>query len=226
MNGNGSFINSKASLKPLRFESQESDVRLDNNQEGIDKDEVRRNLKICNKDSFKGIPTPNFNSYNNSERKFPKKKLSKFSKKLRLKKQDIQRENNSKINNSLNSRGKKVFHNFYLEEEKSIYSTSSISERVSEMRAQSRYKKQPEKQDNFAEKSSVKFDGFRDDDDIIINPEFGQSLKASLKASKRRLMLFIDNNEEANPVESKPNYDPSNDQMEVYYQSNQLFHYC
>ncbi|CAI2379941.1 unnamed protein product [Moneuplotes crassus] len=54
--------------------------------------------------------------------------------------------------------------------------------------------------------SSTKFDGFRDDSEIIINPEFGKSLKASLKASKRRLMLFIDNNDSVNPVAERSKF--------------------
>lgn len=61
----------------------------------------------------------------------------------------------------------------------------------------SRYGKRGE-QKKLHQRSLVKFDGFKDNDDIIINPEFGQSLKASLKASKRRLMLFIDNNDQLN----------------------------
>ena len=52
----------------------------------------------------------------------------------------------------------------------------------------------------------IKFDGFKDNDEIIINPEFGWSLKASLKASKRRLMLFIDNNEEINLPKEKSKF--------------------
>lgn len=51
--------------------------------------------------------------------------------------------------------------------------------------------------------SPVKFNGFQDDE-IIINPEFNKSLKESLRQSKRRLMLFIDNNDEVNPVVEKP----------------------
>lgn len=54
--------------------------------------------------------------------------------------------------------------------------------------------------------SNNKFDGFQEDDDIIINPEFGRSLKESLKQSKRRLMLFIDNNEELNPIEERSRF--------------------
>lgn len=45
-----------------------------------------------------------------------------------------------------------------------------------------------------------KFSGF-DDAHIIINPEFNKSLKESLRQSKRRLMLFIDNDEDQNPVD-------------------------
>ncbi len=56
------------------------------------------------------------------------------------------------------------------------------------------------------DRSKNKFDGFREDDEIIINPEFGKSLKASLKASKRRLMLFIDNNDAVNPVTERSKF--------------------
>ena len=51
--------------------------------------------------------------------------------------------------------------------------------------------------------SPEKFNGFQDDE-IIINPEFNKSLKESLRQSKRRLLLFIDNNDEVNPVVDKP----------------------
>ncbi|CAI2381110.1 unnamed protein product [Moneuplotes crassus] len=58
--------------------------------------------------------------------------------------------------------------------------------------------------------SEHKFDGFRDDDDIVINPEFGRSLKASLKASKRRLMLFIDTNNPSNPPSQRSKFSSKN----------------
>ena len=44
---------------------------------------------------------------------------------------------------------------------------------------------------------------FEENDEIIINPEFNKTLKESLRQSKRRLMLFIDHNENVNPIEFK-----------------------
>ena len=41
----------------------------------------------------------------------------------------------------------------------------------------------------------TRFTAFEDDEDLVINPDFNKSLKESLKQSKRRLMLFIDNND-------------------------------
>ena len=50
------------------------------------------------------------------------------------------------------------------------------------------------------------FHGFQENDEIVINPEFNKSLKESLKQSKRRLMLFIDHNEDLNPIDEKPKF--------------------
>ena len=63
---------------------------------------------------------------------------------------------------------------------------------------------------------------FENNDEIIINPEFNDCLKESLKQSKRRLMLFIDHNEEINPIETQSKFDKGevkDEKLNAFYHS-------
>jgi hypothetical protein len=61
----------------------------------------------------------------------------------------------------------------------------NCNQRRSQSKAQSRYSKNIDRIKSNINESNTKFDGFQDDDEIIINPKFGQTLKKSLKRSKR-----------------------------------------
>ena len=86
LNSNKALMNSKISLQPLQFESQEPTVRLENEGEIESLKGSKRILSWERDENYKTIPTPNFNSYKKSaSKKSPVKKLSKFSRKLKLK---------------------------------------------------------------------------------------------------------------------------------------------
>lgn len=197
---------SKVGLKPLKNSKDEQDdaeyekrTQKLANKVIVPTKQVGPIIKPTNEKYFSTLPTPNFNQ--TKENKFSKDikfktlKFKKSGKKILLTKPKLREENNEK-----RVEPQEVPKELLSPEKPTASSDKSIIRKPSS-HMRNRYNEQV----HTGEPGTSKFTGFGDDE-IIINPEFNKSLKESLKQSKRRLMLFIDNNESKNPVVDRPKF--------------------
>lgn len=155
--------------------------------------------------NYNTLPTPNFNQVKNKnleqKNKFKTFKFKKSGKKIQLDQKPFEMPR-KKENPPIAEKEE------YYKGTAPTLKTSKISHPKPEIENSKNPKKPIDCKNRYGPSENtetpVKFNGFGIEDDIIINPEFNKSLKESLKQSKRRLMLFIDNNEAVNPVKEKP----------------------
>ena len=203
--------NSKIKLKPFKEKHEyminsPGNLRTPNNQ---------NHLFVAEGDNFKTVPTPNFNQI--KERKVEEKKKTKTFQFTQLGKKIKLKQNQPEAHNEIKTPQRQAKAKLGLSKgpiraqklDQEIQNPSQAKPKNKcRSKTQSRYgdEKARAEAEIPVPSTPTKFEGFGEDDDIIINPEFGRSLKESLKQSKRRLLLFIDNKEQSDPLGGKDRY--------------------
>mmetsp|Transcript_32738 Transcript_32738/g.37398 ORF Transcript_32738/g.37398 Transcript_32738/m.37398 type:complete len:219 (+) Transcript_32738:1721-2377(+) len=175
----GDFKKKQASAVPAQVESPEKECKYQAENPELGKTEKSKLGKKLNVNAIKKGKAPNLNQ--NLVKTY---KHVKAIQEVQQNTDDIQEEGSD-------SKAEDLCNNY----------SDHVANAKCASKATSRY--QPSKPKQYipiVKRSEDIFQGFKENDELIINPEFNKSLKESLRLSKRRLMLFIDNNDEVNPI--------------------------